>query len=214
MIICDDSLLVREGLVSTLTGKGVEVVAERSSGDGLAQLVGQLVPDVVVLDIRMPPTFTDEGLQAAANLRQRHPSVGVLVLSQFVEPAYALRLLQDAPEGVGYLLKDRVMDIATVIDALRRIKDGETVIDPTIVSSLMGRRRRPGSLNLLTPRELEVLALLAEGMSNRAVASRLGVTERTVEAHTAQIFVKLGLDMSTATHRRVLAALTYLRTTG
>ena len=214
VIVADDSLLIREGLVRTLRDKGVDVLTERSSAEGLDQLVTAHRPDVVILDIRMPPTFTDEGLTAAATVRRNHPGVGVLVLSQYLETAYALRLLQDAPERAGYLLKDRIMDIASVIDALRRITEGETVVDPTIVSKLMGRRRNSGSLNRLTPREHEVLSLVAEGMSNRAIGIRLGVSERTIEAHTAQIFQKLGLDMSTATHRRVLATLTYLRTTG
>ena len=214
VIVCDDMLLVREGLVRTLTTRGVEVLAELSSAATLEHAVAAHQPDIVILDIRMPPTFTDEGLTAATAVRRKHPEVGVLVLSQYLETVYAMRLLQDAPERVGYLLKDRVMDIATVVDALRRIMDGETVVDPTIVSKLLGRRRRPGSLNLLTPREHEVLALVAEGMSNQAIGQRLHVTERTIEAHTGQIFHKLGLDVSAATHRRVLAALTYLRTTG
>jgi DNA-binding NarL/FixJ family response regulator len=214
VIVCDDMLLVREGIARTLVSRGVEVVADRSSAEGLERLVEAHQPDVVILDIRMPPTFTDEGLTAAAAVRRAFPQVAVLVLSQFLEPVYAMRLLEEAPERVGYLLKDRVMDIATVLDALRRIVDGETVIDPTIVSKLMGRRRRPGFLNLLTPRELEVLALVAEGLSNSAIGHRLRIGERTVEAHIAQIFAKLGLDVSAATHRRVLAALTYLRTTG
>jgi DNA-binding NarL/FixJ family response regulator len=159
----------------------------------------------------MPPTHTDEGLVAAQTIRAEHPQVGVLVLSQYVEPSYALRLIQEHPERVGYLLKERVFDIATVVDALRRIVDGETVIDPTIVSRLVGRRRRQDPLAVLSQRERQVLGLIAEGMSNRAIAARLFVTERTVEAHVTQIFQKLRLPESPDQHRRVLAVLTFLR---
>ena len=159
----------------------------------------------------MPPTHTDEGLVAAQAIRADHPEIGVLVLSQYVEPSYAIRLIQDHPERVGYLLKERVSDIATVVDALRRIVDGETVIDPTIVARLLGRRRRADPLARLTDREREVLGLVAEGMSNRAIAARLFVTERTVEAHVTQILLKLGLAESPGQHRRVLAVLTFLR---
>jgi DNA-binding NarL/FixJ family response regulator len=168
-------------------------------------------PDVALVDIRMPPTHTDEGLAAAQTIRAEHPQVGVLVLSQYVEPSYALRLIQDQPERVGYLLKERVFDIATVVDALRRIVDGETVIDPTIVARLVGRRRRQDPLAALSEREREVLGLIAEGLSNRAIAARLYVTERTVEAHVTQIFHKLRLPESPDQHRRVLAVLAFLR---
>jgi len=214
VILAEDMLLLREGLTQMLTARGVEVAAAQGSAEHLDEAIARLRPDAVVLDIRMPPTFTDEGLIAAREVRRAHRDVGVLVLSQYLEPVYALRLLEDAPEGVGYLLKDRVMDIAVVIDALHRVARGETVVDPTIVSSLLGRRRRAGSLNLVTARELEVLALVAQGLSNRAIADQLRVSERTVEAHIAQILAKLGLETSTDTHRRVLAALTYLRATG
>ena len=159
----------------------------------------------------MPPTHTDEGLIAARAIRADHPGIGVLVLSQYVEPSYAMRLIQDHPERVGYLLKERVFDIATVVDALRRIVDGETVIDPTIVARLLSRHRRTDPLAGLTDREREVLGLVAEGMSNRAIAARLFVTERTVEAHVTQILLKLGLAESPDQHRRVLAVLTFLR---
>ena len=169
-------------------------------------------PDVALVDIRMPPTHTDEGLVAAEAIRRELPEVGVLVLSEYVEPAYAMRLLQEHPERVGYLLKERVFDIATVVDALRRIIDGETVIDPTIVSRLVGRRRRVNPIANLSDREREVLGLIAEGMSNRAIAARLFVTERTVEAHVTQIFQKLRLVESPDQHRRVLAVLEFLRT--
>jgi DNA-binding NarL/FixJ family response regulator len=159
----------------------------------------------------MPPTHTDEGLVAAARIRKHHPEVGVLVLSQYVEAEYAARLLASHPERVGYLLKERVFDVAILLDALRRLSDGETVIDPTIVARLLSRRRRDDPLARLTPREREVLALVAEGLSNRAIAERLFVTERTVEAHTKQIFEKLGLFDDPTTHRRILAVLAFLR---
>jgi DNA-binding NarL/FixJ family response regulator len=159
----------------------------------------------------MPPTHIDEGLIAARTIRADHPEIGVLVLSQYVEPSYAMRLIEDHPERVGYLLKERVFDIATVVDALRRIVDGETVIDPTIVARLLGRRRRSDPLAGLTERERQVLALVAEGLSNGAIAARLFVTERTVEAHVTQILLKLGLAESPGQHRRVLAVLTFLR---
>ena len=160
----------------------------------------------------MPPTHTDEGLVAAQQIRREHPAVGVLLLSQYIEPSYAMRLLEEHPERVGYLLKERVFDVAILVDALRRIADGETVVDPTIVSRLLGRRRREDPLADLTEREREVLGLIAEGLSNRGIAARLYITERTVEAHVKQIFAKLQLDAShPESHRRVLAVLTYLR---
>jgi serine/threonine-protein kinase len=165
----------------------------------------------VIVDIRMPPTHTDEGLVAAGAIRSEHPDVSVLVLSQYVEPSYAMRLLEEHPEHVGYLLKERVFDVAVLVDALRRLADGETVIDPTIVARLLGRRRRADPIAELSPREREVLGLVAEGMSNRAIAARLFVTERTVEAHVKQIFTKLRLDASPDSHRRVLAVVAYLR---
>ena len=211
VVVADDVLLTREGIVRLLRDAGIEVVAEAEDAQGLLNQVRLARPDVAVVDIRMPPTHTDEGLVAAQTIRAEYPQVGVLVLSQYVEPSYALRLLQEHPERVGYLLKERVFDIATVVDALRRIVDGETVIDPTIVSRLVGRRRRQDPLADLSEREREVLGLIAEGMSNRAIAARLYVTERTVEAHVTQIFQKLGLPESPDQHRRVLAVLTFLR---
>jgi DNA-binding NarL/FixJ family response regulator len=205
-------MLTREGIVRLLRDAGLEVVAEAENAEGLLGEVRQSRPDVAVVDIRMPPTHTDEGLVAAQSIRAQHPEVGVLVLSQYVEPSYAMRLIEDQPGRVGYLLKDRVFDIATVVDALRRIVDGETVIDPTIISRLVRRHRRNDPLTRLTEREREVLGLIAEGMSNRAIAARLFITERTVEAHSTQIFLKLGLSESPDWHRRVLAVLTFLRT--
>jgi DNA-binding NarL/FixJ family response regulator len=211
VVVADDVMLTREGIVHLLRGAGIEVVAEAEDAQRLLQQVRLARPDVALVDIRMPPTHTDEGLVAAQTIRAQHPQVGVLVLSQYVEPSYAIRLIQEHPERCGYLLKERVFDIATVVDALRRIVDGETVIDPTIVSRLVGRRRRQDPLASLSEREREVLGLIAEGLSNRAIAGRLYVTERTVEAHVTQIFHKLRLPESAGQHRRVLAVLAFLR---
>jgi DNA-binding NarL/FixJ family response regulator len=211
VVVADDSMLTREGIVRLLRDAGIEVVAEAEDADALLRHVGSARPDVAIVDIRMPPTHTDEGLVAVRAIRADHPEVGALLLSQYVEPSYAMRLLEDQPERVGYLLKDHVQDIAVVVDALRRIADGETVIDPTIVSRLLGRRRREDPVERLTEREREVLGLIAEGMSNKAIAARLFVTERTVEAHVTQIFQKLELPESADQHRRVLAVLAFLR---
>lgn len=211
VVVADDSLLTRHGIVRLLAEAGIDVVAEAEDAETLLREVRRTHPDVVVTDIRMPPTHTDEGLAAARAIVAEHPDIGVLVLSQYIEPSYALRLLEDQPGSVGYLLKERVYDIATVVDALRRIRDSETVIDPTIVSRLVGRRRRDDPISELTEREREVLGLVAEGMTNRAIAGRLIVTERTVETHITQIFRKLELPESNSQHRRVLAVLTFLR---
>ena len=211
VVVAEDIMLTREGIVRMLRDAGIDVVAQAGDAEALLREVRQARPDVAIVDIKMPPTHTDEGLVAAQAIRADHPETGVLVLSQYVEPSYAMRLIQDHPERVGYLLKERVSDIATVVDALRRIVDGETVIDPTIVARLLGRRRRVDPLAGLTDREREVLGLVAEGMSNRAIAARLFVTERTVEAHVTQILLKLGLAESPGQHRRVLAVLTFLR---
>jgi DNA-binding NarL/FixJ family response regulator len=211
VVVADDVMLTREGIVRLLKEAGIEVVEEAEDADALLRHVRLSVPDAAIVDIRMPPTHTDEGLVAAQQIRAEHPEVGVLVLSQYVEPSYAMRLLEEHPERVGYLLKERVFDVAILVDALRRIADGETVIDPTIVSRLVGRRRREDPLEELTEREREVLGLVAEGLSNKAIAARLFVTERTVEAHVKQIFLKLRLDTNPESHRRVLAVLAYLR---
>jgi DNA-binding NarL/FixJ family response regulator len=204
-------MLTREGIVRLLNDSGIEVVAEAEDADGLLRHVRLTRPDAAIVDIRMPPTHSDEGLVAAQQIRAEHPEVGVLLLSQYVEPSYAMRLLQEHPERVGYLLKERVFDVAILVDALRRLADGETVIDPTIVSRLVGRQRREDPLAELTEREREVLGLVAEGLSNKAIAARLFVTERTVEAHVKQIFFKLRLDTNPESHRRVLAVLAYRR---
>ena len=210
VVIVDDMLLLREGLARILADRGIEVVGQAANADGLNALVERTAADAVILDIRMPPTFTDEGLVAAAALRDANPRVSILVLSQFLDAVHAIRLLEEAPERVGYLLKDRVMDMATMTDALRRLGDGETVIDPTIVSEVM-RRRRSGPAAELTEREREVLGLVAEGLSNQAIAERLVINERTVETHTTRIFAKLGLEPSPDVHRRVMAVLAHLR---
>ena len=204
-------MLTREGIVRLLEEAGIDVVAEAEDADELLRHVRLARPDAVIVDIRMPPSHSDEGLVAAQQIRAEHPDVGVLVLSQYVEPNYAMRLLEEHPERVGYLLKERVFDVAILVDALRRIADGETVIDPTIVSRLVGRRRREDPLAELTEREREVLSLVAVGLSNKGIAQRLFITDRTVEAHVKQIFLKLGLAADPESHRRVRAVLAFLR---
>jgi DNA-binding NarL/FixJ family response regulator len=211
VVVADDVMLTREGIARLLEEAGIEVVAQAEDADGLLREVRLKKPDAAIVDIRMPPTHTDEGLVAAQRIRADHPDTGVLVLSQYVEPSYAMRLLEEHPERVGYLLKQRVFDVAILVDALRRIEDGETVVDPTIVSRLVGRRRRDDPLAELTPREREVLELMAEGRSNAAIAERMVVTERAVEKHVTSIFAKLGLPAGGGDHRRVLAVLRYLR---
>jgi serine/threonine-protein kinase len=211
VVVADDSLLTREGIVRLLAEAGVDVVGQAGDATGLLRDVGLTHPDVAVVDIRMPPTHTDEGLVAAQRIRSTYPDTGVLVLSQYVEPSYALRLLAEHPEGVGYLLKDRILDVAVLVDALRRISDGETVVDPTIVSRLLGRRRVADRLEVLTAREREVLAFMAEGMSNQAIAVRLSITNRTVESHATQLFLKLDIVGDPESNRRVLAVIAFLR---
>ncbi len=210
VIVADDVMLVRSGLARLLTDAGVEVVGEAADADELLRLVAHEQPDVAVVDIRMPPTHSDEGLVAARLIRERHPSTAVVLLSQYLEPRYAERLLADQPGGLGYLLKERVSDIAVLVDALRRVTENECVIDPTIVSQLMRRRRAESPLGRLTPREQEILALMAEGRSNAGIAQRLNISERTVEAASAQVFQKLDLEPSHDLNRRVLAVLTLL----
>jgi DNA-binding NarL/FixJ family response regulator len=211
VVIVDDMLLIRDGLAASLGHRGIDVVAAAEDAEQLVDLVDRHRADAVVLDIRMPPTFTDEGLTAAATLRAARPNVGILLLSQYLESSYAVRLLHDAPAKVGYLLKDRVMHASALVDALRRVVAGETVIDPAIVSRVIQRGRHGAGLADLSGREAEVLALVAEGLSNRAIAEQLVINERTVETHITQIFSKLGLVDSRDLHRRVLAVLMLLR---
>jgi DNA-binding NarL/FixJ family response regulator len=211
VIIVEDVLLVREGLARLLTDRGVQVVDMAPDLRDIDRIVRSLHPDVAILDIRLPPTFTDEGLRAAADLRAEHPNLGILVLSQHLETAYAIRLLGDAPGRVGYLLKDRVSDIAIIVDALDRIVGGETVIDPTIVSRVLSRQRPDSPLSSLSEREREVLALVAEGLSNKAISEQLFVGERTIETHIGNVFTKLGLHDHADVNRRVALALTWLR---
>jgi DNA-binding NarL/FixJ family response regulator len=209
--IAEDSVLLREGIAKLLESEGFDVVGQSGTADDLMLKVRSYSPDVAVVDIRMPPTHTDEGLRAAQEIREKHPGTGVLVLSQYVEADYALELLADSAEGVGYLLKDRVSDIKDFAAAVRRVGEGGSALDPAIVSQLVGRRRKDDPIDALTPREREVLELMAEGRSNRAIAERLFVTERAVEKHVTSIFSKLQLPASTDDHRRVLAVLALLR---
>jgi DNA-binding NarL/FixJ family response regulator len=211
VVIADDSVLLREGAVRILQEAGIEVVGQAGDAEDLLRKVRAHRPDVAIVDIRMPPTNVDEGLQAAETLRAELPEVGVLVLSQYVEESYAQRLMSGGTEGVGYLLKDRVSDIDRFVDGVRRVAEGGSVLDPEVVSQMLGRRRPDGPLETLTPREREVLALMAEGQTNRAIAERLDVTERAVERHVTAIFEKLGLSAGDGGHRRVLAVLAYLR---
>ena len=210
-VIADDELLLREGVARLLEDAGLEVVAQAGDAEDLLRKVGAHKPDVAIVDVRMPPTHTDEGLRAAAEIRDKHPETGVLVLSQYIEEAYAMELLSSNAEGVGYLLKDRVADLERFIDAVRRVGEGGSALDPEVVSRLLGRRRREDPLSELSPREREVLGLMAEGRSNHAIASQLVVTERAVEKHVTSIFNKLSLPPAQQDHRRVLAVLTYLR---
>lgn len=211
VVVADDSLLTRQGIVHLLGESGIEVVGQAEDATGLLRTVRLTKPDAAIVDIKMPPTHSDEGLVAAQRIRTEDPEVAVLILSQYTAPSYAMRLMADHPERVGYLLKERIFDAAVLEDALRRITDGETVVDPTIVARLMRRPRPTGPLDRLTEREREVLSLIAEGLSNRAIATRLVVTERTVEAHITSIFAKLELTDEASAHRRVQAVLAFLR---
>jgi DNA-binding NarL/FixJ family response regulator/class 3 adenylate cyclase len=211
VVLCDDSVLLREGIARLLEDAGFEVLAQSGTADDLLRHVGIHKPDVALVDIRMPPTQTDEGLRAAQQIRERWPDTGVLVLSQYVEPAYAMELLGENAEGVGYLLKDRVSDVDEFAAAVRRVGEGGSALDPAVVSQLVGRRRRDDPLDDLTPREREVLELMAEGRSNQAIAERLVITLRAVEKHVTSIFSKLRLSATSEDHRRVLAVLTYLQ---
>ena len=211
VVIAEDSVLLREGIARILEEAGFEIVGQSSTADDLLLKVRSYEPDVAIVDIRMPPSHTDEGLTAAKTIRSKHPEVGVLVLSQYVEPDYAMELLADDAEGVGYLLKDRVSDVDEFAGAVGRVADGGSALDPAIVTQLVGRRRGDDPVATLTPREREVLELMAEGRSNQAVAQRLVVTERAVEKHVTSIFGKLNLPAAAQDHRRVLAVLAFLR---
>jgi DNA-binding NarL/FixJ family response regulator len=212
LVIADDSILVREGIARLLVEAGFDVVAQAGDADALLRATREHRPDVAIVDIRMPPTHTDEGLRAAAAIRAEHgTSVGILVLSQYVETTFALRLVADGAGGVGYLLKDRVDDLEDFAEAVRRIAKGGSVIDPEVVAQLVGRRRARVPLDDLTEREREVLALMAEGRSNQAMCDRLFLAPKTIEAHIASIFSKLELLPAPDDHRRVLAVLAHLR---
>lgn len=211
VVVAEDSVLLREGIARLLGEHGFEVVGQAGDAEDLVRKVGAHKPDVAVVDIRMPPTNTDDGLRAALRIRDEHPQTGVLVLSAYVEEAYALELIAESASGLGYLLKDRVADVDGFVDAVRRVATGGSALDPEVVSRLLGRTRRDDPLAELTPREREVLELMAEGRTNAAIAERLVVTERAVEKHVTSIFGKLGLSPGAQDHRRVLAVLTFLR---
>ena len=211
VVVADDSVLLREGVVRLLEENGFDVVGQAGDAEDLIRKVRAHKPDVAVVDIRMPPTNTDDGLRAALAIRAELPDTGVLVLSQYVEEGYALDLVGDSAGGVGYLLKDRVADVERFVDSVRRVADGGSALDPEVVSQLVGRARRDDPLAELTPREREVLELMAEGRSNNAIAEHMVVTERAVEKHVTSIFGKLGLAPAPEDHRRVLAVLAFLR---
>ena len=211
VVVADDSVLMREGIVRLLEEAGFEVVAQAGDAEDLVRKVRAHKPDAAVIDIRMPPTNTDDGLRAALTLREELPGTGVLVLSQYVEEGYAIDLLAEGGDGVGYLLKDRVADVKLFTDAVVRVAEGGSALDPEVVSHMLRRKRTDDPLDELTPREREVLGLIAEGRSNRAVAEQLVVTERAVEKHVTSIFGKLRLTATPEDHRRVLAVLAYLR---
>jgi len=210
-VIADDNLLVRRGIVGLLGDGGVDVAAEASDGDELLLLVDEHEPDVAIVDIRMPPTHTDEGLQAALEIRRRHPHTGIVIVSEHVEVGVATQALAGSPEGLGYLLKQRVTDIGDFVGTLRRVVAGGSALDPQVVTGLLGARRDDGPLQALTPREREVLQLAAEGLSNQAIAERMVITLRSAEKYVSSIFTKLGLPDTGSEHRRVLAVLEYLR---
>jgi DNA-binding NarL/FixJ family response regulator len=211
VVIADDSVIVREGIVSILTRAGIDVAGQAANPDELMDAVAAHDPDVAIVDIRMPPTHTDEGLRAAHALRERHPGIGILILSQYVEVGIATRLLAEDPERLGYVLKDRVADVGEFARTLERVAEGGSALDPQIVQRLLAADRHDGPLRTLTPREREVLELVAEGRSNPAIAEHMGITLRSTEKHVSSIFAKLDLPASGGDHRRVLAVLRFLR---
>jgi DNA-binding NarL/FixJ family response regulator len=211
VVIADDAILVREGVARLLAENGVEVVAQAEDADGLLACVREHRPDVALVDVRMPPTHTDEGLRAASEIRSRYPATAVLVLSQHLEPEYALRLVEERPERTGYLLKERVGRLEQLLDALQRVAAGECVVDRAVVEELLARRRQTDPLEELTPREREILALIAEGRSNGGICRTLWLSPKTVETHIRGAFTKLGIRASPEDNRRVLAVLAYLR---
>jgi DNA-binding NarL/FixJ family response regulator len=211
VVLADDAVLLREGVARLLEDAGCEIVGRCATADDLMLKVRSYKPDIAIVDIRMPPDYKDEGLRAAKEIRERHPGTAVLILSQYVDTASALELLQGNAEGIGYLLKDRVLDVTDFVAAVKRVAEGGSALDPAVVSQLVGRRRRDDPLAALTPREREVLELMAEGLSNAAIAERIFITESSVEKHVTSIFQKLRLPAAHDTHRRVLAVLTLLR---
>jgi DNA-binding NarL/FixJ family response regulator len=213
VVIAEDQALLREGVIALLREYDIEVVAHAEDGPGLLRIVNGHKPDLAIVDVRLPPTFTDEGVRAAIEARAQHPGLGILILSQYVEVGIATRLLAESPERLGYLLKDRVIASEDFVGTLRRVAEGGSALDPQIVSRLLASVRADGPLDSLTPREREVLELVAEGRSNQAIADELGIALRSAEKHVSTIFTKLGLPDTGGEHRRVLAVLRYLRGT-
>ena len=211
VVIADDSVLLREGLARVLTEGGFEIVAQAANADELRKAVRRLKPDIAIVDVRMPPTHTDEGARAAVEIRAEQPEVAILVLSQVIEAAHAMQLFSERPDGFGYLLKDRVLEIDDFLESVRRVGRGGTAIDPEVIGQLVGRRRDDGPLDELTAREREVLELMAQGLSNRGICEKLFISPKTVETHVNSIFLKLDLVPAQDEHRRVLAVLAFLR---
>ena len=211
IVLADDAVLLREALATSLSAAGFEVVGQAADAEELLALVDRAAPDVLVVDVRMPPTHSTEGLEASRRIRREHPEIAILLLSQYIETRYAVELLRENPAGIGYLLKDRVTRITDLAEAVRRVAAGGSVIDPEVVARLLGRQREHTPLDELTTREREILALMAEGLSNNGIANRLVLDPKTIEGHVTRIFAKLGLEPTHADHRRVLAVLSYLR---